>query len=101
MLSYMFFMYSFEILSILGGQTSRIGGERTIKSPMATGLIITGAVWVKHLYHVHNKSQTINFEYEAVLLWKTIYMLCSKVTPKTVVTLDKVQQKIFQNATIS
>ena len=27
----------------------------------STGLIINGAVWVKHLYHVHNKSQTIQF----------------------------------------
>ena len=25
----------------------------------STGLIINGAVWVKHLYHVHNESQTI------------------------------------------
>ena len=29
-----------------------------------------------------------------------IYVGVSKVTPKTVVTLDKLQQKIFQNVTI-
>ena len=39
----------------------------------STGLIINGAVLVKHLCHVHNKSQTIQFWIlEAVLLWKTI-----------------------------
>ena len=39
----------------------------------STGLIINGDVWVKHLCHVHNKSQTIQFWIlEAVLLWKTI-----------------------------
>ena len=31
----------------------------------------------------------------------TMYVGVSKVTPKTVVTLDKVQQKIFKNITIS
>ena len=35
----------------------RIGGEEQSHLP-STGLIINGVVWVKHLYHVHNKSHT-------------------------------------------
>ena len=51
---------------------SRIGGEEKKSNLPSTGLIINGAVWVKHLYHVHNKSQTIYFGVlEVILLWKT------------------------------
>ena len=39
----------------------------------STGLIINGTVWVKNLYLVPNKSQTISFWIlEAILLWITI-----------------------------
>ena len=65
--------------------------EKEQLSLKSTGLIINGTVWVKNLYIVPNKSQTISFWIlEAVLLWKTIYVWVSKVTPKTRVILDKV-----------
>ena len=84
MLSYMFFVYSFEIhknLSILRWSNFPELVEKEQSNLPSTGLIINRAVRVKHLYHVHNKSQTIQFWIlKAVLLWKTIYML---VCPKS------------------
>ena len=42
-----------------------------------------------------------NFESLKQYYFGKSYVDVSKVTPKTVVALDKVQQKIFQNVTIS
>ena len=42
-----------------------------------------------------------NFESLKQYMYYHIYVGVSKVTPKTGVTLDKVQQKIFLNITIS
>ena len=62
MLFYVFFPYSFEIhliLSILRSSNFPELVEKEQSNLPSTGLIINGAVWVKHLYHVHDKSQTI------------------------------------------
>ena len=58
---------NFEVVKL-----SRFGGKQNF-SLTSTGLIINGVVWVKNLYLVPNKSQTISFWIlEAVLFWKTI-----------------------------
>ena len=73
------------------GQTFWIWWQKNnqISHPHSTGLIIPGAVWVKHFYTVQNKSQFLILG--AVLLWKTI-CLGVQSHPKTRVTLNKVQQ---------
>ena len=58
MLSYMFFMYSFEIhsnLSILRWSNVLDLVEKEQPNLTSTGLVISVAVWVKNLYLVQNK----------------------------------------------